>query len=61
MNDTTFKIYHDCQPHDASDTIISVANILLKEYGLKLNIEDDNLPHDGFIIMNVTLNKINNE
>jgi len=53
-----FKVSYDDQLEDSGYKAISAANELLKEYGLRLIIEDDNLPHDGFMIYNVTLREI---
>ena len=54
----TIQVNYDDQMDDAAYHAISAANKLLKGYGLKLSVESDNLPHDGYEILAIKLEKI---
>jgi hypothetical protein len=54
----TFKVEYDDMVSDSAYKAISAANELLKDYNLKLEIEDDGEYHDGFEIYNVTLKEV---
>jgi hypothetical protein len=49
----TIKIHYDTEPHDVAFETVSIISELLKPYDLSVSIEDDNLPHDGYIILNI--------
>lgn len=53
--ETPIRIDYDNQPDDAAYMAINAVNELLKDKNISFNIEDDNLPHDGFIILNIKL------
>lgn len=52
-----FQVVYDDQPHDAGFSAITAVNKLLKDLGsnIQFKIEDDNLPHDGYMIFKVKL------
>lgn len=50
------KVYHDDQVDESAYKAISVVNELLKEHNLFVNIDDDGQFHDGFNVLNISLN-----
>lgn len=53
-----FTVSHGDQIDDAAYTAIHFVNELLKEYKLKILIESDNLPHDGFEVLSLQIQQI---